>query len=72
MGISCVQPQGAFYIFPKIKYPEIFVADALKKGVVLVPGSACGIYGQDHVRLSYATSYEKIEEAMDRLENIYS
>ena len=72
MGISCVKPQGAFYIFPKIKYPENFVADALKKGVVLVPGSACGIYGQDHVRLSYATSYEKIEEAMDRLENIYS
>ncbi len=71
MGISCVQPQGAFYIFPKIKYPEIFVADALKKGVVLVPGSACGIYGQDHVRLSYATSYEKIEEAMDRLEDVY-
>ena len=71
MGISCVKPQGAFYIFPKIKYPEIFVADALKKGVVLVPGSACGIYGQDHVRLSYATSYEKIEEAMNRLEDIY-
>jgi aspartate aminotransferase len=71
MGIDCVKPQGAFYVFPKIKYPEVFVVDALKKDVILVPGSACGIYGQNHVRLSYATSYEEIKEAMDRLEEIY-
>jgi aspartate aminotransferase len=71
MGIDCIEPKGAFYVFPKIKYPEVFVVEALKKDVILVPGSSCGIYGQDHVRLSYATSYEEIEIAMDRLEEIY-
>ncbi len=71
MGIKCLEPQGAFYVFSKVKYPEIFVANGLKKDVIMVPGISCGIYGEDHVRLSYATSYEEIEEAMDRLEEIY-
>ncbi|HEY0196707.1 MAG TPA: pyridoxal phosphate-dependent aminotransferase [Methanobacterium sp.] len=71
MGISCVEPKGAFYVFPKVKFPEVFVVNALKKDVILVPGISCGIYGEDHVRLSYATSYEEIKEAMDRLEEIY-
>ena len=70
MGLSCVEPKGAFYVFPKVKDPEVFVANALKKDVIMVPGTSCGIYGEDHVRLSYATSYEDIKEAMDRLEEI--
>jgi aspartate/methionine/tyrosine aminotransferase len=37
----------------------------------MVPGISCGIFGVDHVRLSYATSYEDIKEAMDRLEDVY-
>ena len=71
MSISCVEPRGAFYVFPRVKYPEVFIANALKEDVVLVPGSSCGIYGEDHVRISYATSYEDIEIAMDRLAHIY-
>lgn len=71
MGISCINPKGAFYVFPRVKFPEVFVANALKKDVILVPGISCGIYGEDHVRLSYATSYEEIEIAMDKLEDIY-
>lgn len=71
MGISCLMPKGAFYVFPRVKYPEVFVANGLKKDVITVPGISCGIYGEDHVRLSYATSYEDIKEAMDRLEEIY-
>lgn len=71
MGINCLEPQGAFYVFPKVKYPEVFVANGLKKDVIMVPGISCGVYGEDHVRLSYATSYVEIEEAMDRLEDIY-
>lgn len=71
MGISCVKPEGAFYVFPRVKFPEVFVANALKKDVILVPGISCGIYGEDHVRLSYATSYEEIEKAMDKLEDVY-
>ena len=70
MGIECLQPHGAFYIFPKIKNPEVFVKEGLKKGVVMVQGRAFGPHGKDHVRLSYATSYNKLEDAMDRLESI--
>lgn len=71
MGISCVEPKGAFYVFPRVNHPEAFVIKALKKDVVLVPGISCGVYGEDHVRLSYATSYGEIKEAMDKLEEIY-
>lgn len=71
MGMSCMEPKGAFYVFPKVKDPDVLVANALKKDVIMVPGSSCGIYGEDHVRISYATSYEDIKDAMDRLEEIY-
>jgi len=70
MGIYCHEPKGAFYVFPKIENPARYVEEALKKGVVLVPGRGFGIYGENYVRLSYATSYEEIEKAMDRLESI--
>ena len=71
MDIDCIEPKGAFYVFPKIKYAEAFIGQALSKDVILVPGSSCGIYCHDHVRMSYANSYEKIEAAMDRLEDVY-
>ncbi len=70
MGVECSSPHGAFYVFPKVKNPEGFVKAGLKKGVVMVHGKAFGIGGKDHVRLSYATSYSHLEEAMDRLESI--
>ena len=70
MGLGCVEPEGAFYVFPRVKDPDSFVTKALEKDVIMVPGSSCGVYGEDHVRISYATSYECIEEAMDRLEEI--
>lgn len=70
MGINCRQPQGAFYVFPPYDNPERLVEDALKKDVVLVPGTAFGKYGGGHFRISYATSYEDLEEAMDRLESL--
>ncbi|RLF87235.1 pyridoxal phosphate-dependent aminotransferase, partial [Thermococci archaeon] len=38
--------------------------------VVLVPGSAFGKAGEGYVRISYATAYEKLEEAMNRIEKI--
>jgi aspartate aminotransferase len=70
MGIDCNKPYGAFYVFPAIKNPEAFVEEALKKDVILVPGSSFGKYGEGHFRLSYANSYDEIEEAMNRLESI--
>ena len=70
MGIKCNQPQGAFYVFPSIENPERLVEEALKKDVVLVPGNSFGKYGEGHFRISYATSYEDLEESMDRLESL--
>ena len=70
MGINCNKPYGAFYVFPPIKNPETFIKEALKKDVVLVFGSSFGRYGEGHFRLSYATSYDDLEEAMNRLESI--
>ena len=69
MGIECPVPEGAFYVFPRVDNPEKFVSDGLKKGVVMVNGKAFGEHGSNHVRLSYATAYDKLEEAMDRLES---
>ena len=70
MGINCNLPQGAFYVLPQIENPELFVEEALKKDVVLVPGTSFGKYGKGHFRISYAASYEDLTEAMDRLESI--
>jgi len=70
MGIKCNLPHGAFYVLPSIENPEQFVEEALKKDVVLVPGSSFGQYGEGHFRISYAASYEDLVEAMDRLESL--
>ncbi|MDD3455070.1 MAG: pyridoxal phosphate-dependent aminotransferase [Methanothermobacter sp.] len=70
MGIECNKPGGAFYMFPYVGDEAKFTEKALEEGVVVVPGSAFGYNGKDHVRFSYATSYDKIKEAMDRIENI--
>jgi len=71
--ISCLKPEGAFYAFPNIKelgMSSIKVSDFfLKKAKVLtVPGTEFGKYGEGYIRLSYATEYKKIEEALNRIE----
>ena len=71
-GIRCTLPNGAFYAFPNVKefkrssgeLSELLLKEAK---VVVTPGSAFGRYGEGFLRLSYATSYEKIEEGLDRL-----
>lgn len=70
MGVECPDPHGAFYVFPRLDDPDEFIKNGLEKGVVMVNGKAFGKYGEGHVRLSYATSYNELEEAMDRLESI--
>ena len=67
MGYETVNSEGAFYVFPKIE-DENFVMKAAKAGVITVPGIAFGSNGKEHVRMSYANSYENIEKAMDILE----
>ncbi len=71
-GVSCMTPKGAFYAFADIRelgIPSLELAEYLVKeaGVVLTNGSGFGCEG--FIRLSYATSPERIEEAMDRMKN---
>ena len=71
-GISVVEPKGAFYVFPKVKAlgktaEELswFLLDEAR--IAVVPGTTMGNYGTDYIRISYATSYENLEKAMDRM-----
>jgi len=72
MGLKTLTPKGAFYIFPDIRGTgmddEEFALKLLKDyGVACVPGSAFGRSGAGFVRMSYATSMEKIDLAIVRL-----
>lgn len=73
LGLSCFEPKGAFYAFPSISasgMDDATFADKLlqEEHVAMVPGSAFGASGAGFVRASYATAYEKIEEALHRIE----
>jgi len=71
-GVSCQNPQGAFYAFPNIKglgKTSQQAADWIleEAGVALLPGSAFGKFGEGYLRLSYANSIDNIQTALDRL-----
>ncbi len=80
LGISCPVPQGAFYVFPDFSVfygtsggdtridGSVSLCDFLleEQKVACVPGAGFG--ADNHIRLSYATSMENIEQAMDRIE----
>nr|WP_106782094.1 aminotransferase A [Lysinibacillus timonensis] len=73
MGFDVVKPEGAFYIFPSIMHTnmnsfDFCVALLKEQGVATVPGSAFSDMGEGYIRISYAQSIDKIEEAMNRLE----
>ena len=72
MGLPCAEPRGAFYAFPNIgstgMNDETFAENLLmEERVAVIPGSAFGEAGAGHVRICYAQSYEKLEEAMERM-----
>lgn len=74
-GLSCKTPGGAFYIFVNIKAlgkTSAEMADYLldHAKIAAVPGSAFGPEGEGYIRLSYACSYERIVEAMERLKKV--
>lgn len=79
-GVSCIKPQGAFYLFPNVKdaalatgYSSVdeFVAGLLEKALVaVIPGSGFG--ADDNIRLSYATSLDQLEKAVDRIGSFVS
>src|SRR5574341_109260 len=73
LGLTTFEPRGAFYAFPSITasgMDENTFAEQLleEQRVAVVPGSAFGASGAGFVRCSYATAYEKIEEALHRIE----
>ena len=78
-GISCSNPKGAFYAFPKIennpfKSDKEFVLNLLKsKGVLAVHGSGFGTkYGSGYFRLVFLPNMEKLNSALDKIEDFVS
>jgi len=78
-GVTCTEPQGAFYAFPKVPArggkgagdSAQIARDLLEKEhVAVVPGDAFGAPG--HLRISYATSLERIEEGLRRLTHYFT
>jgi aspartate aminotransferase len=77
-GVTCTAPQGAFYVFPNIsahyntEMPNDMVVSKLlleREHVALVPGEAFGAPG--FLRLSYATSLDRIDEGLRRLSRFF-
>ena len=77
-GLSCLKPNGAFYVFPnckkllgkktKLKTDKDFVEKLLEKSeVAVVQGSAFGLDG--YFRISYATSMDNLKKALDRIKS---
>ena len=72
IGLHCFEPKGAFYAFPSVKNTglsgEAFAERLLKsEKVAVVPGSAFGAFGENNVRLSYATGMNALSQAFDRM-----
>ena len=78
-GISCSNPKGAFYAFPKIennpfKSDKEFILNLLKsKGVLTVHGSGFGVkYGSGYFRLVFLPNIAKLNSALDKIEDFVS
>jgi aminotransferase len=72
IGLECVEPQGAFYVYPSVvgtgMDDEVFAEKLLQEEqVAVIPGRGFGPSGIGHVRMSYATAYDKIEQALERM-----
>ena len=68
-GLRCLEPQGAFYVFPDItqtglKSGELAAALLRDAGVAALPGTAFGPWGEGFLRLSYANSPENLKSAL--------
>jgi len=70
MGVDLVEPDGAFYLFPRVGDGDAVAEKLGKVGVIVVPGSAFGPGGNEHIRISYASSRSQLEEALRRMKDI--
>ena len=74
-GVSCVEPQGAFYAFPNITGTGLSAATLQARllneaGVAALSGTAFGSWGEGFLRLSYANSVANIELALDAIKSV--
>ena len=72
-GLTCGSPGGAFYVFPSIASTGLSERDFAyglldSQKVAVVPGTAFGENGRGYVRASFATGFEQLVEACDRIE----
>lgn len=74
IGLDCHQPGGAFYAFPSIRKTGLSSQEFAEKllveeKVAVVPGDVFGESGEGHIRCSYASSMEQLQEAIRRIGN---
>lgn len=72
MGMTCFEPEGAFYVFPSIQCSGLSSDEFCEKlihkqRVAVIPGTAFGECGEGFVRVSYSYSLKHITEALDRI-----
>ena len=72
IGLETFEPRGAFYAFPRITSTGLSADEFTERllteeHVAVIPGDAFGPSGAGHVRMCYATSYERLEEALVRI-----
>lgn len=68
--MDLVVPRGAFYIFPRVGDGDEFAARLGAAGVITVPGSAFGVNGKPHIRISYAVSEDNLRLALERMKEV--
>lgn len=74
LGLTCFEPEGAFYVFPCIKSTGLSSEEFCQKllhaeHVAVVPGNAFGDCGEGYLRVSYSYSIKHIAEALSRIEH---
>lgn len=77
MGLHCHVPGGAFYAFPSIESTGLSSQEfaeqlLMKESVAVVPGDVFGESGEGHIRCSYASSIEELQEAVKRIKRFIS
>ncbi len=70
MKMTFNTPKGAFYIFPRVGDEQEFVDTLKQRGVIVTPGSAFGTMGKNHVRISYAASFDDLKRAFAILKEV--
>jgi len=70
MEMTFNTPKGAFYIFPRVGDEQEFVDTLKQRRVIVTPGSAFGTMGKNHVRISYAASFDNLKRAFEILKEV--